>query len=35
VHAPADGFIVFPNPAASPGNEWFFFAERSTRALRP
>lgn len=34
VRAPADGFIVFPNPAALPGNEWFYFAVRSTRALR-
>jgi uncharacterized protein len=33
VTAPGDGFIVFPNPAASPGNEWFYFARRSTRAL--
>lgn len=35
VRAPRDGFIVFPNPAAAPGNEWFFFAERSPRSLRP
>jgi uncharacterized protein len=35
VHAPRDGFIVFPNPGATPGNEWFYFAERSTRALSP
>ncbi len=34
VHAPADGFIVFPNPAALPGNEWFYFAVPSTRRLR-
>lgn len=34
VRAPRDGFIVFPNPAAGPGNEWFFFAERSARPLR-
>lgn len=34
VRAPADGFIVFPNPAALPGNEWFYFAQRSTRPLR-
>ncbi|HEX3142194.1 MAG TPA: succinylglutamate desuccinylase/aspartoacylase family protein [Rhizobacter sp.] len=33
LHAPADGFIVFPNPAALPGNEWFYFALRSSRAL--
>ena len=34
VGAPADGFIVFPNPAALPGNEWFYFAVQSTRHLR-
>lgn len=34
LHAPADGFIVFPNPAALPGNEWFYFARRSGRPLR-
>lgn len=34
VRAPADGFIVFPNPAALPGNEWFYFAQRSARPLR-
>jgi predicted deacylase len=28
-----DGFIVFPNPAALPGNEWFYFARRSERRL--
>lgn len=32
--APNDGFIVFPNPAALPGNEWFYFAQRSDRVLR-
>lgn len=31
VQAPADGFIVFPNPGASAGNEWFYFAETSAR----
>ncbi len=35
VRAPADGFIVFPNPGAQPGNEWFYFAATSTRALAP
>ncbi len=35
VQAPTDGFIVFPNPLALPGNEWFYFAQRSTRVLRP
>ena len=34
VQAPADGFIVFPNPNALPGNEWFYFAQLSTRPLR-
>ena len=36
VRARRDGFIVFPNPAATPGNEWFYFAQRSERtsALR-
>lgn len=34
VRAPADGFIVFPNPAALPGNEWFYFAQQSKRLLR-
>ena len=29
----ADGFIVFPNPNALPGAEWFYFAEASTRRL--
>ena len=35
VAAPGDGCIVFPNPAALPGNEWFYFARRSERVLRP
>ncbi len=33
VLAPQDGFIVFPNPAALPGNEWFYFAQPSTRDM--
>lgn len=33
VRAPGDGFIVFPNPAALPGNEWFYLARRSERKL--
>ena len=33
LRAPADGFIVFPNPAALPGNEWFYFALKSRRLL--
>jgi predicted deacylase len=31
VKAPADGFIVFPNVRALPGNEWFYFAQVSDR----
>lgn len=33
VTAEADGFIVFPNPRALPGNEWFYFARTSARKL--
>ncbi|HEY6510942.1 MAG TPA: succinylglutamate desuccinylase/aspartoacylase family protein [Burkholderiaceae bacterium] len=33
LRAPDDGFIVFPNPNALPGNEWFYFARRSERRL--
>lgn len=33
LRAPSAGFIVFPNPAATPGNEWFYFALKSSRAL--
>lgn len=33
VRAPADGFIVFPNPKSLPGNEWFYFAQPSERRL--
>ncbi len=33
VLAPQDGHIVFPNPAAMPGNEWFYLAQVSTRQL--
>ncbi len=35
VAAPDDGHIVFPNPNAVTGNEWFYFAQASTRELRP
>ncbi len=28
VTAPADGFVVFPNPRAETGQEWFYFAQR-------
>ena len=31
--APDDGFVVFPNQSAVPGNEWFYFARRSARTL--
>jgi predicted deacylase len=34
VKAREEGFIVFPNPAAVPGNEWFYVAKRSPRVLR-
>jgi len=33
VAAPADGRVVFPNPNAAPGAEWFYFAVPSTRRL--
>lgn len=33
VRAPRDGYIVFPNPNASPGNEWFYLAQRSERDI--
>ncbi len=32
--APDDGWVVFPNPAADVGQEWFYFARRSARRLR-
>ena len=28
VNAPADGFVVFPNPRGEVGQEWFYFAQR-------
>lgn len=28
VTAPLDGFVVFPNPRAEAGQEWFYFAQR-------
>lgn len=28
VKAPHDGFVVFPNPRAEPGQEWFYLAKR-------
>ena len=34
VLAPQSGYIVFPNPNATPGNEWFYFGQRSERTIR-
>ncbi|MGK6309893.1 succinylglutamate desuccinylase [Variovorax sp. DT-64] len=34
IAAERDGFIVFPNSAALPGTEWFYFAVASERDLR-
>jgi succinylglutamate desuccinylase len=31
VVADRDGYVVFPNPDALPGQEWFYLAKRSTR----
>jgi len=33
VCAPADGYIVFPDPAALPGHEWFYLAGPSRRPI--
>jgi uncharacterized protein len=33
VTAPRDGYVVFPNAVALPGNEWFYFAQLSERQL--
>jgi predicted deacylase len=33
VVARADGYIVFPNAKATPGNEWFYLAQPSARDL--
>ncbi|WP_413897249.1 succinylglutamate desuccinylase/aspartoacylase family protein [Rhodoferax sp.] len=33
VLAPRDGYIVFPDANAQPGNEWFYFAHRSSRDI--
>jgi predicted deacylase len=33
VLAPADGHIVFPDPGATPGHEWFYLARPSARPL--
>lgn len=32
--APEDGYVVFPNPNALPGREWFYFARHSDRHIR-
>ncbi len=34
VHAPFDATIVFPNPGAEAGQEWFYLAKRSDRLVR-
>ena len=34
VEAPFDGHIVFPNPTAAPGSEWFYLARRHPRLGR-
>lgn len=33
VKSPRDGFIVFPNPRAQAGQEWFYFAEQRNGKL--
>jgi predicted deacylase len=33
VRATTDGYIVFPNPRATPGNEWFYLAQNSLRDI--
>jgi hypothetical protein len=33
VRAPEAGYIVFPDHAARPGNEWFYLARTSSRSL--
>lgn len=33
LNAPEDGYIVFPNPNALPGREWFYFARHSARRV--
>jgi len=35
VLAEEDGYIVFPNPAAQAGQEWFYLAKASNRAWQP
>jgi Fur family transcriptional regulator, ferric uptake regulator len=31
VIAQYDAYILFPNPAALPGNEWFYLAKKGER----
>jgi len=33
VNASRSGFMMFPNPGALPGNEWFYYAELSARKI--
>jgi hypothetical protein len=33
VRAPEPGYIVFPDPSARPGHEWFYLAQASARPL--
>jgi len=33
VRAPEPGYIVFPDPTARPGHEWFYLAQASSRPL--
>ena len=33
IAAPEAGYIVFPNPGAVPGREWFYFARHGSRPL--
>jgi predicted deacylase len=35
VTAPFDGHVVFPNPRAEPGQEWFYFARPGRRGALP
>ncbi len=35
VRAPRHGRLVFPDPGASPGHEWFYFAQASERSVCP
>ncbi|HET9206300.1 MAG TPA: succinylglutamate desuccinylase/aspartoacylase family protein [Burkholderiaceae bacterium] len=34
VRAPRDGYVVFPNPLAEVGNEWFYLAQAEPRLSR-